>query len=177
MGIISDFQELNREIKEFENNTSILHLVSKIKCKIQTNKLIKITEKLRISNSPLSKEDLLELAMSIYSNCIPNGTYKNVKVSFYGRSSVYRIFVDINEEFPGYKLISSLIEVSADEKTIHITISTEDLKTETAHRISFAVKDFSTNIKEAKEDTARVNKILINVMADYILDNIRDKNC
>ena len=115
--------------------------------------------------------------MSIYSNCIPNGTYKNVKVSFYGRSSVYRIFVDINEEFPGYKLISSLIEVSADEKTIHITISTEDLKTETAHRISFAVKDFSTNIKEAKEDTARVNKILINVMADYILDNIRDKNC
>lgn len=177
MGIISDFQELNREIKEYDRNTSIFHLVSKIKCQRQKAKLLKMIDKLRVANTPLPKDEILELATSVYANCIPDGIYKNIKVTYYGKSNLYRIFVDVNKDFGDRRLISSLIDVSANEKTIHITVSSEDLKTEIAHGISVTSKDFSTNIKEAKSDVEYVNSILINVMADYILDNIKYKIC
>lgn len=173
MGIISDFQDLNREIEECNNSSSVLNIITKIKCKRQKSKLIKIVDKLRSANTPLSRNEILELASSIYTNCIPDGIYKNIKVSFYNRSGTYKIFVDINENFGTYQLISSIIDVSGDEDTIHITVSTEDLKTKTTHSISMTSKDLFTNIKEAKDDVYHINTILINIMADYILDNIR----
>ena len=172
MGIISEFQELNHMIEE-DKLSSPFHIISKIRYNIRKKKLIKIIDKLRIANTPLSKDDLIEFAGSIYSNCIPSGEYKNIKVSYYSTSNSYRMIINLNEDYNKNIIRSSTINMSSQGKNIELSVTTENPENGVTASINVTSKEFYTNVKEIKGEVMLINSILINLMADFILDNIK----
>ena len=173
MGIIAEFEELNYIIEKSNNKSSHFNLISKIKYNKQKKRLLEILDKFRRTNAPLKKEDILEFAGSIYSNYIPNGEFKNVKVQYFPKANAYNIGITLHEEFRDNIIQYSSIDVSSEERGMGIYITLKNIKDDNVMSTKITSKNYSTNVREIKDEIQYVNMIIIDLIADYIENNIK----
>lgn len=163
LNIIADFLDINKDISLFGFNKKF-KLYYSIKKKIYRKKLIKRIEKLRNSKIIITKNNLYELLSYIYTNYMPDGSYKKIqKTVYYPMSGEYTaLFFKENK----YKYT---VTVSQINKKIKISISTIKV-IEDSKGYTLELEKLSTNNREILDHINYINSVILETICDYILD-------
>ena len=165
--IIGDCLEINGDIINRNFNSRFPKFICNIRERYYRNKLIKIVNKIKKSNTPLKACNIYELACYVYNNYIPNGTFGCIyKIKYFDKYNRYNVYVKYDD-------IKAIIMIEDQD---HFDLSIEYYKNNilTASRIT--LKTMETNNTDIKKKVFSINKALTETIADYILNILNGYN-
>lgn len=182
MGIINDFVKLKEDIISYKNEgRGIIHYISYNKAK---KRLISTLSKLSKANTPLTTEQVLELAQSIYADNISTErkivyrdihNYPLLYLYYFPTVSAYKIIL-LDDTIDDKYIRSFQVLVYADNPRMEIKISTMDKHyKEKIHDYTMESESISCNIKEIQKQMNHCNKKMIGVIEDFLLNTLKDE--
>lgn len=162
--IIGNFLDINKDISMIESNSKI-KFIAKLQQEYYRRKLIKKVQRILNINTPLSKDNILELFLYIYSNYLPDGKFGNIiNIRYYEKSNYY-IGVVIVDNY------SYNIKIS--EYTKNFTVNAISYNKKENKGFSVELDKLYSDNKEIEKALNPLNQALIDTMYYYILDNIK----
>lgn len=167
--IISDFLDINKDISAIglDKKFKLYYNLKKIKYR---KRLIADINKLKESNMILSRDNLLEIALYVYNNYLPDGKYDCItSTQYYPKSEAYVLSILNDDKSYKYTILIN------NDKKFTITISSmhinEDNKGYTINldRLESPNREISGHLKY-------VNSILLNTICKYILQIVESYN-
>ena len=168
--IIGSCLEINSDIirMKFED-TKTPKLFIFIKENFYRHKLIKSVKKLEKANVPLNKENLLELFAYIFSNFPPYGNYRSIKQVMHVDKedmNIWKAVIRYSED------IVYSIDIDAKEDTFTVAIIVRDSEKDSRNTVTVYLKELYSKKENIDEHIYELNKLLINIIKDYILEVI-----
>lgn len=175
MGIIAEFFELKEEIDKFCKNYSRIKVVRDIQLYNKKKKLIKVIDKLRRCNTPIDKEQMLELAQSLHGYTLGSNIYNDsVEIMYYPNAKIYKLRLlpnCINND----TIINFEVYIdSENKKPMNIEITKKELAKgkDANNNYKISSNTISTNLKEIHDEIYYCNCKLYDVLANYIYECI-----
>ena len=168
--IIGSCLEINSDIirMKFEDVKYPKWIIS-IKETYYRHKLIKSVKKLEKANVPLNKENLLELFAYIFSNFPPYGTYKNIKQVMHVDKedmNIWKAVIRYSED------IVYSIDIDVKDNTFTVAIIVRNPEKDTRNTVTVYLKELYSTKENIGDHIYDLNKLLISIIKDYILDVI-----
>ena len=168
--IIGSCLEINSDIirMKFEDNKTPKWIIS-MKESYYRHKLVKSVKKLEKANVPLNKENLLELFAYIFSNFPPYGNYKNIKQVMHVDKedmNIWKTVIRYSED------IVYSIDIDTKEDTFTVAIIVRDPEKDSRNTVTVYLKELYSKKENIDEHIYELNKLLINIIKDYILEVI-----
>ena len=174
MGIVNDFLKAKEDIISYKNSGTIHKILSRKSKK----KLFNALEKLKKANTPLSRDEILEVIQFIYSDNISiqsRGISYNdmANIWYYSGANIYRIQLNTKKLDPN--IVSFSIDISVD-KLMDVSITVADKRnTDLSHSYTLHCSNLETSIKEIKKYINICNKFIIDIMCTFIEESLNDE--
>lgn len=166
--IIASCLEINNDIIMMKLDSKLPLLLSKIRESYYRNKLIKTVNKLQKANIPLNTDNLTELFIYIYSNYPPYGIYKEIKWC----KCINVNSVDIIESCIVLDDMKAIFKIDKLDTSGKFRLILSIKKDEKFYNYDILLSELITSNNMIKDYVKELNKLLINIMRNYILDTI-----
>lgn len=169
--IIGNCLEINSDIirMKFEDDNKYPKFFIKIRENFYRYKLIKSVKKLEKANVPLNRNNLIELFAYIYSNFPPYGSYQNIKQVMHVDKEDMNIWKAIIR-YPDNIVYS--IDIDNEESTFTVVYIINDENNNSRITNTIYLTELITDKENLKEPIYNLNKLLIKITKDYILQTI-----
>ena len=172
--IIGSCLEINSDIirMKFDENIKLPKLILKLRENFYRHKLIKTVKKLEKANVPLNKSNLIEFFAYIYSNYPPNGSYHNIKQIMHVNNEdmiLWKAIIKYSDD------ILYVIDIDENEKIFTVSIIINDREKDIRRTTDIYLEELITDKEMSKDYINNLNKLIIKLIMQYILQIIESK--
>lgn len=165
--IIGDFLEINADIVYEQHNSKYPKFIAKLIAMYRRRRLIGLVKKLGKSNMMLSKNNLAELFAYTFNNFPPSGSYKNILVSKV-RDNYSEAIVSFNDGNT-----KAIVSIDQDIFGMELNITHHNPENNTTKHYSLTRSHlFGLGDEEAEDIVRELNKVLLNLITEYLISNI-----
>lgn len=162
--IIGDVLQLNGEINEEIFSSKAPGFIKVIQRKYYNIKMNKIVKKIGIANVPLTKKNLVELAIYIYNNYQPDCRFSNIKhVRYFPDSDSYLMRL----EYGNSTLVFNLHDANVKNSTTFTCKVIPEISSGKSYEVE--LKEMATDNPNIKSTVFKANSELYKVITQYIL--------
>lgn len=162
--LIGDCLELNADIIQNEHESKLPKFLAKLRANYYRYKLIKSVKKIEQGNTPLSKDNLMELALYLYNNYRPYGEYKTISyVKYLESTDSYVMKLEVAKD------VFSIFTLNEKNASFDAKIKPA---VDTTYDVS--LKELTSDNDDLKHHLLEINHELLKVITQYIIDTIEE---